>query len=103
MPVPFSDDRTQKVRPALIVSGDRFNAAGDDVVICAITTAQSRSEPGFIISNDDLVEGTLINPGFVRVAAIHRVLKSRIIHRIARAKPQVREYVEREFKTLLRK
>jgi len=47
---PFSDQSTEKRRPALVISSDKFNATSFDVIVCAIT------------SNLDAVNSVLIKP-----------------------------------------
>jgi mRNA interferase MazF len=43
VPFPFTDLSRAKMRPALVVS--RTDHAGDDVVVCCITSAQKQHDP----------------------------------------------------------
>lgn len=46
VPFPFTDQRTTKRRPAVVVSSDRYHAERRDLIILAVTS-QSRAVPGF--------------------------------------------------------
>jgi mRNA interferase MazF len=45
VPFPFTDLTAAKPRPALVVSTDAYNAAGQDVLIAAITSSAAPPRP----------------------------------------------------------
>ena len=46
-PFPFTEKRVSKKRPAVVVSGDAYNAAGPDIIVAVITSrTNSPSRPG---------------------------------------------------------
>lgn len=83
IPFPFSDQSGQKVRPALIISNDKFNQSGEDAVVCAITSNLKPSKYSLIISSKDIEMGALYEKSSVKVEAILKVKKMLIIKRIA--------------------
>lgn len=42
VPFPFTDQSTSKKRPAVVVSGDFYHRAGEDLIILAITSQTRR-------------------------------------------------------------
>ena len=55
VPFPFTDLSSAKQRPALVVSSDALNAAGDDVLVAAITSqiAANLTAEEFMIPSGD--------------------------------------------------
>ncbi|MCK5039462.1 MAG: type II toxin-antitoxin system PemK/MazF family toxin [Candidatus Aenigmarchaeota archaeon] len=56
---PFTDFKTFKQRPVLVLSNNTFNQKTEDLVVCAITSNLVHKEYGVLIANDDLEEGYL--------------------------------------------
>jgi mRNA interferase MazF len=80
IPFPFRDQVAVKVRPALVVSGDAYNARGD-LVVAAITTHPPR------VSSDYAVTGwrraRLVAPSTVRMQ-LATLAAARVLHRPGR-------------------
>jgi len=83
VPFPFSDRSGQKVRPALIISNNKFNQSGEDVVVCAMTSNLKSSKYSSIISPGDIEGGLLHEKSLVRADAILKIKKVFVIKRIA--------------------
>jgi mRNA interferase MazF len=45
VPFPFTNQSAAKQRPAIVISSDAYNAAGDDLVIVAVTSAPVSTRP----------------------------------------------------------
>ncbi len=54
---PFTDLTSSKRRPALIISPDSFNAAGEDLVLAAITSHITNDPDAVQLSGVDFLEG----------------------------------------------
>lgn len=67
IPIPFTDLSTQKRRPVIVISNDRYNQAAADVVVVAMTSTPPRGSFSFVIDSVDLTEGRLNRSGTVRV------------------------------------
>ncbi len=89
VPFPFSDQSGQKIRPALIVSNNSFNAAGEDIVVCAITSMIKSNQYSVLINQNDLEKGVLYEPSVVKVENIFKIQKSLIIKSIGSIKSTV--------------
>lgn len=96
VPFPFTDLSSSKVRPALVLSDAAFNAAGPDVVVCAITSRLANAANSVILADDDLETGTLERPSRVKAANVVTLEKSVIRRKIARVKKEAFARVMRE-------
>ncbi|MCF7798287.1 type II toxin-antitoxin system PemK/MazF family toxin [Candidatus Woesearchaeota archaeon] len=56
---PFSDLSKTKVRPAIIVSNNKFNKKSEDVIVCGITAQQSLKKTHLQINTTSLSSGKL--------------------------------------------
>jgi len=75
---PFTDGRSYKERPALVISNDLYNRTYRDILLCYITT-QSHTEHLLPISLKDLEAGNLQKPSYLRFDKILLIDKSRIL------------------------
>src|SRR5262249_43966139 len=78
VPVPFTDLSSNRRRPVIVISNDRYNSQTQDVVVVAMTSNLTPSPFSFTITSADLVAGALNRPGRVRVDKIY-TLAQRII------------------------
>lgn len=81
LPYPFSDLEGRKVRPALIVSNEKFNKKSDDCVMVPLTSVLKK-ENYSVVDNEDMVSGRLIKKSRVRVDKIFCVKKSLVSMKI---------------------
>jgi len=93
LPFPFSDLTSAKVRPALVLSTDAYNATYDDVIVCTLTTNLSRTDYSVLIQQTDLENGVLKVPSRVKVDALIQADQSLILTSIGRLKASVFEQV----------
>ena len=100
VPFPFTDLRGQKVRPALILSNDGYNAATRDVILAMITgNVTAAMRPGdYLLTNWQ--SANLVAPSIVR-AKLTTVLDSRIHRVIGQLSPIDLAMVEVQFKSVL--
>lgn len=85
---PFTDARSFKERPALVLSHREYNQASLDVLLCYITT-KKQGQYVIPISQKQLEEGQLQKPSFIRYDKVLLVDKTRIIGVIATVKEEV--------------
>ena len=83
VPFPFSDQSGQKVRPALILSNDKYNSTSDDVLVCAVTTNIKPSEYTVLIGQNDLESGVLYEKSAIKAESLLKIQKSLILKTIA--------------------
>ncbi len=64
---PFSEFNASKVRPAVVVSNDRYNQEFDDVIVVPVTTNVSLRKHVVRLSNSELEQGHLIAESVIKV------------------------------------
>ena len=84
VPFPFTDLRSTKQRPALVISPDSFNASHDDLLEVAITTQipATLAAVEFLIPSTDLAACGLPKPSIIKLlklVTLHRLLVVRRI------------------------
>ena len=83
LPFPFSDQSGMKVRPAIVISNDRFNATSEDVIVCAATSNIEKSKYTILIDQKDIEDGYLYQKSAIKAENVLKIKKSLIIKSIA--------------------
>ena len=96
LPVPFSDQTARKVRPAIVVSNDRINAASDDVILVPLTSVIKDVSYSLIITQKSFAEGELIATSRARADKIFTAHKSLIRMKIGKIKSSMLEEIKQE-------
>lgn len=85
IPVPFTDNKGYKLRPAVIISDDKVHRTGD-VIIVQITSKLKQDNLNISLTNNDVTENLPVK-SYVRAHKIF-VLEQRLIKGIvSRLKP----------------
>ncbi len=71
IPIPFSDLKTHKKRPVLVLSNSDYNRNNQDVLVAAITSNLEQKEYTITITSDDLDEGDLKYKSVIRADKIY--------------------------------
>ena len=79
---PFTDLTSSKRRPALVLSPDSFNAAGEDLVLAAITSHITGDPNAVHLWRGDFAEGGLPKPSIVKTAKLFTMQASLVAKRI---------------------
>lgn len=87
IPVPFTDLSSSKRRPVIVISSNKYNQAGIDMIVVAMTSNPTETPYSFTISNNDLAEGQLNRPGKVRVDKIYTLSQSLAVRTFGKVKP----------------
>jgi mRNA interferase MazF len=88
VPFPFSDTSGSKIRPALVLSNEKFNKASNDVVICAITSNLKQTPYSLVIDQKDIEIGKLYDISTIKAESIAKINKSFVLKTIAMLKKQ---------------
>jgi mRNA interferase MazF len=83
VPFPFSDLSGSKRRPALVISNNNYNARGEDIVTCGVTSNPENREYSVVITNKDLSHGSLLATSRVKADKLFTVKKSTVIKTLA--------------------
>ena len=82
--LPFTNMGGSKIRPAVVVSNDRYNKIMHDAVVCAITSNIEERPFSIIINSDNLSGGKLPIRSKIRADKILQIDKSLIVESFAR-------------------
>ena len=96
LPVPFSDQSSGKVRPAIVVSNDSLNNTSEDVILVPMTSVLKEVSYSILLSQKDLFEGKLITSSRIRVDKIFTTHKSLIKMKIGIIKKDILSSIKAE-------
>jgi len=54
IPIPFTDLTSQKRRPVIVISNNRYNQKTGDIIVAAMTSNPAETDYSFTISSSDL-------------------------------------------------
>lgn len=99
---PFTDLSATKRRPALVISPDSLNHAGQDVILVAITSQPpAHGDAGFMsIQFGDFAESALPKQSFIRLPKIFTIHSSLILKKIGALKPATVDQALHQLRTL---
>ncbi len=83
-PFPFSDLTANKKRPALVVA----NLAGDDLIICLITSQNARDNYAISLTNQDFAGGSLKRNSNARPNRLFTADSNIVLYKIGTLKQQ---------------
>lgn len=81
---PFSDLKSSKVRPALVLSNNEYNRKFEDFIAVPLTTNLVSRQYSVLLTNRDLESGRLIVDSNVKVDRIFSVSKKLVRMNIGR-------------------
>jgi mRNA interferase MazF len=85
IPFPFSDLSGAKKRPAWVLA----DLSGNDILLCQITSQQTRDSFAVPLHNTDFAEGSLPSASFIRSARIFTGDKTIIVRKAGAVKTAV--------------
>ncbi len=101
VPFPFSDLKSVKQRPVLILSNNSYNKRVEDIVTCGITSNFKDANCSVLIDNSDLLKGKLIVKSRIKVDKIFTLKQTLVKKRIARVNKKVFNQVRKEILKLI--
>ena len=84
IPVPFTDNKGYKLRPAVVISNDTIHQTGD-VVIVQITSKLKQDNLSITLTNEDITEGLPVQ-SYIRVHKIFVLEQSLIKGKVSSLK-----------------
>lgn len=93
VPVPFSDLTIRKIRPVVVLTNDRYNREGPDLLVAGITS-NLLARP-FVVPLDtpQLEEGRMKRASLVRADKIFSIDQSIVLHGFGRMNRETFEIV----------
>ena len=81
---PFSDLKSSKRRPALIIKIPK----GEDIIICQITSDSQNKDVEVSLKNNEFAKGGLKRDSYVRIDKITTIKTTRIKYKVGALKPE---------------
>ncbi len=101
VPFPFSDLSSVKQRPVLILSKNDDNLKSEDLITCGITSNMRDSKYSVLISNENLIEGSIPVKSRIKIDKIFTVSKNIIKKSLGRIDDSSFKKVRKEFLELI--
>lgn len=101
VPVPFTDLKGAKQRPAIVISNTLRNARVDDIVICGITSNIKNEVHSIILEQKDMAEGTLHFLSRIKADKLFTIHKAIILRKLGRVNKIILEQVKEEIRKLI--
>jgi len=79
IPVPFSDLASNKKRPVLVLSNDKYNTKNEDLIVSAITSNIRGLNYEVVFDSEDMLEGQLSKTSCIRPDKIYTLSKNIIV------------------------
>jgi mRNA interferase MazF len=99
IPFPFSDLSGSKRRPALVIA----DLAGEDMVLCQITSVARNDDYAVPIDTADFESGTLPVKSFVRPSKIFTASRQLVLYSACRLQPEKMRKITAEIVRILEK
>lgn len=100
MSFPFTDLKTTKRRPVLILTNNKYNYSNDDVIVAAITSQNTKREYMVSLSQEDLEEGHLKTDSFIRIDKLYTISQSLLLKRFGSINPKKMDEVRQELSNI---
>jgi mRNA interferase MazF len=98
----FSDLASAKVRPAVVLSNDKYNRRSEDFVAVPLTSNLRLRDYAILVTSSDLERGKLIVDSKVKVDRVFSVSQRLVRMKIGRIRADVHEQITRMLFELLR-
>ena len=93
---PFSDLKSGKVRPVIVLSNDFYNKKSEDIIVVPVTTNLNLKEHAILFTNFDLESGKLLKDSKIKVDRILSISKKLIRMKIGTVKKDIIEKIKEE-------
>jgi mRNA interferase MazF len=84
IPIPFSDLRSKKRRPVIVISNDIYNQKTEDIAVVAVTSNIEEKDYTILITQDDIEEGDLYKNSMIRVDKIYSLSQSIAVKKLGK-------------------
>ncbi len=86
IPIPFSDLKSKKKRPVIVISNNLYNQKTEDIVVVAVTSNIEKKDYSLLITQDDMETGNLPEVSMVRADKIYSLSQLIVVKRLGEIK-----------------
>jgi len=98
---PYSDLSERKIRPALIVSNNKYNTKSQDIIVCAVTSNPKNTEYSIDLKEKNLESGKLSIPSKIKADKIMQINKKLAIKPFAKIENKKFKEVTKQIQKLI--
>lgn len=99
---PFSDLQSSKVRPAIVLSNDKYNNSSEDFIAVPLTSNLKMKDYAILITSMELESGKLIVNSKVKVDRVFSVSQRLVRMKIGRIKAEIHSRITNMLLELVR-
>lgn len=92
---PFSDLKSSKVRPAVVVSNGVYNKKSEDMIVVPMTSNLKLYEYAILVTDRNLESGELIADSKIKVDRIFSVSQKLVKMKIGKVKKETYELIKK--------
>ena len=93
IPIPFSDLKSKKRRPVIVISNNIYNQKTEDIVVVAVTSNIQKKDYTILITQNDMEEGNLPKDSMIRVDKIYSLSQLIVVKRLGKIKQVTSERI----------
>ena len=86
IPIPFSDLKSKKRRPVIVISNDIYNQKTEDILAIAVTSNLEKKDYTLLITQNDMEEGDLPKDSMIRGDKIYSLSQLIVVKRLGKIK-----------------
>ena len=86
IPVPFSDLKSARRRPVIVISNNLYNQKTEDIVVVAVTSNIEERDYTSLITQNDMEMGTLLKDSIIRADKIYSLSQLIVVKRLGMIK-----------------
>lgn len=102
LPYPFSDLKSAKVRPAVVISNNSYNREFEDMIVVPVTSNLNFRKFIVQLSNKEMETGHLITDSVVKVDRVLSVKQNLAIKSVGKVKKEVLTEITDSIKELIK-
>ena len=88
IPIPFSDLRSKKRRPVIVISNDSYSQKTEDIVVVAVTSNIEKKDYTLLMAQNDLEYGNLPKDSMIRVDKIYSLSQLIVVKSLGEIKQE---------------
>ena len=84
IPIPFSDLKSKKKRPVIVISNNLYNQKTEDIVVVAVTSNIEKKDYSLLITQNDMETGNLPEVSMVRADKFYSLSQLIVVKRLGK-------------------
>ena len=103
IPIPFTDLSSTRRRPVIVISNNGYHARTEDMVVVAMTSNPNVTPYSFVLTNADLLTGSLDPAGNGEPDKIYTLSQQLVMKKFGQVREPVLDEIARRFGDVTRR